>query len=188
MAYDLVVIGGSKGGMRALQVVLGTLPAGFPVPVAVALHREKGSGDELVTLVQKSTPLIVAEPEDKEPIVPGRVYLAPPDYHLLVDGSHFALSIDELVEYARPSIDVLFESAAEVYRERLIGVILTGGNQDGACGLAAISASGGPTVVQDPATAEAPSMPAAAIAAVPGAAILPPEAIGTFLAEWCGGK
>ncbi len=185
MSYGMVVIGGSKGGMRALQVVLGTLPAGFPLPVAVALHREKGSGEELAVLLQKTTPLVVVEPDDKETILPGRIYLAPPDYHLLVDGSHFALSIDELVEYARPSLDVLFESAVEVFREKLIGVILTGENQDGARGLAAVKARGGLTVVQDPATAEAPSMPAAAIAAVPGATILSPEAIGPFLAEQC---
>lgn len=183
MAYELVVIGASKGGTRALQVVCEALPAGFPLPVAVVVHRDKGSGEELAALLQKATSLVVAEPDDKEAIQPGRVYLAPPNYHLLVEGSHFALSVDEVVEYARPSIDVLFESAAEVYRDRLIGVILTGENEDGARGLAAITARGGLAVAQDPATAEAPSMPAAAIAAVPGAAILSPEAIGPFLVE-----
>ncbi len=157
MGYELVVIGASKGGMRALQVVLGALPAGFPTPVAVALHREKGSGEGLAALLRKSTPLVVTEPEDKEAIRPGHIYLAPPDYHLLVEGTYFALSIDELVEYARPSVNVLFESAAEACRKGLIGVILTGENQDGARGLVAVKAYGGLAAAQDPTTSEAPS-------------------------------
>jgi two-component system chemotaxis response regulator CheB len=126
----------------------------------------------------------VVEVEDKDLIAPGRVYLAPPDYHLLVEPGSFALSVDERVQYARPSIDVLFESAADAYGERVIGVVLTGANADGAAGLARIAKRGGAAIVQDPETAEAREMPAAALAAAP-ATVLPLESIGPHIAELC---
>jgi two-component system chemotaxis response regulator CheB len=125
----------------------------------------------------------VVEPEDKEPVEHGRVYLAPAGYHLLVDGGAFALSTDEPVAYARPSIDVLFESAADVYGERVIGVVLTGSNDDGARGLARIKERGGVAVVQEPATAERPEMPEAAIAAAQPEAVLPLDEIAPFVAR-----
>jgi len=198
---QIVVIGASLGGLHALQTVLATLPAGFPLPVAIVQHREKDTDDTLRTLLQGCCSLPVIEPEDKEPILPGHVYLAPPDYHLLIDcglrsadfgilrnpqseiGNHFALSTEAPVNYARPSVDVLFESAADAYHEQAIGVILTGANQDGAAGLAKIKQRGGLAIVQDPQTAEAPTMPEAAIAAVTVDLILPLEEIGAFLAR-----
>ena len=159
---EIVVVGTSLGGLAALKLVLGGLPAGFPLPVAVVQHR---SAEEslLAALLQGHCALPVAEANDKDRIIAGRVYLAPADYHLLVDVGHFALSTDARVCYARPSIDVLFESAADVYRDRVIGVILTGASSDGALGAARIKKLGGRVVAQDPATAESPVMPRAAI-------------------------
>lgn len=188
MAYELIVIGVSLGGLTALRKVLGALPKDFPIAVAVVKHRQCDADDTLVDLLQNITVLPVAEAEDKDPVRPGHIYLAPPDYHLLVEKGHFALSTEAPVWYARPSIDVLFESAADAYRKRVVGVILTGNNQDGAQGLAAIQRKGGLTVVQDPQTAEARAMPEAAIAAVVVDKILPLEEIGPFLAEVCGVK
>lgn len=183
--YEIIVTGASLGGLHALKTVLGALPEAFPLPLVVVQHREKSSDDTLSVILRKATTLPVLEVEDKQDVLPGRVYLAPPDYHLLVEGGHFALSTDAPVWYARPSIDVLFESAADVYAERVIGVILTGANQDGAQGLAAIKRRGGLAVVQDPATAESRAMPAAAIAAVAVDAILPLGEIGPFLSTTC---
>lgn len=184
--YDIVVIGASQGGLRAIQALLGGLPPDFPLPVAVVLHRGKDSGEGPATNLQQHTPLRVEEPDDKQVIEPGRIYLAPANYHLLVEHGHFALSVDAPDEYARPSVNLLFESAADAYRERVIGVILTGTNQDGAQGLAAIGRRGGLAVVQDPATAEAAGMPRAALAAADHATVLPLEEIGPFLAERVG--
>lgn len=188
MAFELIVIGVSLGGLTAVKQVLEALPKGFPVAVAVVQHRRQDAGETLVNLLQDLTSLPLAEPDDKDAIRPGYVYLAPSDYHLLVEKGHFALSTDAPVWHARPSIDVLFESAADVYRERLIGVVLTGNSQDGAQGLAAVKRKGGLTVVQDPQTAEAAAMPEAAIAAVEVDKVLPLEAIGPFLADVCGPK
>ncbi|MBI2876293.1 MAG: chemotaxis protein CheB, partial [Candidatus Tectomicrobia bacterium] len=154
-------------------------------PVAVAQHRQKGSDDTLAMLLQRFTVLSVGEAEDKEAILPGHIYLAPPDYHLLVEEGHFSLSTEAPVWYARPSIDLLFESAADAYAERVIGVILTGASPDGARGLARIKERGGLAIVQDPATAESRIMPEAAIAATEIDQILPLEAIGPFLAGLC---
>ncbi len=120
--------------------------------------------------------------DDKEPLVAGRVYVAPSDYHVIVEEGHLALSTEEFVQFARPSIDVLFESAADTYGERVVGVLLTGLNEDGAAGLARISDAGGVTVVEDPATAERAEMPAAAIARGAAQHVLPLEEIGPFLA------
>ena len=182
MAFELIVIGASLGGLQALETLLAGLPQAFPLPVVVVQHRHKDSSD-LVALLQKYSLLPVSEVEDKQEIRPGRVYLAPADYHLLIEAGHFALSLEAPVEYARPSIDVLFESAAEAYTERVIGVILTGASQDGARGLAKIKASGGLTVVQSPATAEGPAMPTAAIAATQVDRVLPLSEIALFLTQ-----
>ncbi len=185
MASGIVVVGASLGGLRSLKTLLGGLAADFQAPVAIVQHRHAGSDDGLSGLLQKHTALPVAEVEDKQAIVPGRVYLAPADYHLLVDEASFALSTDAVVCHSRPSVDVLFESAANACGARVIGVILSGANRDGADGLAAIKRRGGVAVVQDPATAESGTMPQAAIAAAEVDRILPLEEIAPFLAGAC---
>jgi two-component system chemotaxis response regulator CheB len=162
----MMVIGTSLGGLQALQILLPGLPKGFPLPVAIAQHRHKDSDDSLCVFLQQYCALPVSEAEDKEAIVPGRVYLAPPDYHLLLEGGHLALSTEAPVCHARPSIDVLFESAADAYAHRAIGVILTGASHDGSQGLLSLQSQGGLAIVQEPTTAQSPTMPKAAIAAL----------------------
>jgi two-component system chemotaxis response regulator CheB len=183
MSFEIAVIGASLGGLRALGQLLSGLPDNFPLPVAIVQHRVVESGGGLCAALQKHCRLIVKEAHDKEPIAPGRVYLAPSDYHLLVDRWRFALSTEAPVLHARPSIDVLFESAAYAYRERVVGVLLTGASHDGAQGLARIKERGGRTIVQDPSTAESSVMPLAAIAAARVDHILPPAAIAAFLID-----
>jgi two-component system chemotaxis response regulator CheB len=182
MNYELVVIGASWGGLRAVKDVLDGLGNAATAPIVVAQHRAPGAGQRLPQLLQRHTELTVREAEDKDTLTPGSVYLAPPDYHTLIeaDGT-IALSTEGLVRHARPSIDVLFRSAAEAYRERCVGVVLTGANDDGAEGLARIKELGGVAVVQDPRTAERREMPAAAIGATHADIVLPLEDIGAFL-------
>lgn len=163
MAFEIVVVGASTGGLSALQVLLSGLPAEFSLPMVVVQHREKGMETGLCEFLARSSRLPVTEPEDKEILLPGRAYLAPRDYHLLVESGTFALSTEAPVGFARPSIDVLFESAADQYQERAIGVILTGANHDGARGLAKIKKQGGLALVEDPVTAACREMPDAAI-------------------------
>jgi two-component system chemotaxis response regulator CheB len=183
----LVTVGSSWGGLDALRQILGALPADFPAPVAVAQHRAPESHRTAFRdLLGAVTRLQVCEADDKEELRPGTVYLAPPDYHLLVDDGFLALSVDERVQHARPSIDVLFRSAAESFRERCVGVVLTGANADGAAGLARIAELGGRAIVQDPSDAARTEMPRAALAAVPSAEVLPAARIGSRLVELCG--
>jgi two-component system chemotaxis response regulator CheB len=165
-SFKIVVVGTSMGGLHALQVLLPALPKSFRVPVAIAQHRHKDSDERLSVFLQRYCALPLIEPEDKDEIVPGRVYLAPPDYHLLVEVGHFALSTEAPVKQARPSIDVLFDSAADAYGENAIGVILTGASNDGSQGIVRIKERGGLAIVQEPKTAESPTMPKAAIAAL----------------------
>jgi two-component system chemotaxis response regulator CheB len=161
---DAVVIGTSAGGVEALSAVLPAIPASFRGAVLVVLHLPRERPSLLVELFRPKCALAVREAEDKEPVEPGTIYFAPPDYHLLVDeGPALALSTDEPVNFSRPSIDVLFESAADVFGPRLLGMILTGASQDGAAGLAAVQRQGGITCVQDPATAHSPLMIEAAM-------------------------
>jgi two-component system chemotaxis response regulator CheB len=184
--YDLVVVGTSWGGLQAVGRLLSDLPPDFEPPIAIAQHRHPDSQHGTLQLLhQRQTARPVLEAEDKLVIEPGRVYVAPPDYHLLVERGRFALSIDDRVRYSRPSIDVLFESAADVYRDRLIGIILTGANDDGARGLARIKEVGGVALIQDPSSAMKRAMPEAAIAATPADAILPLEEIGAYIHELC---
>jgi two-component system chemotaxis response regulator CheB len=185
VAFEIVCIGASYGGLSALQVLLPGLAEDFPLPVVVVQHRKKDADDGLCEFLRKRSPLPLTEPNDKEKVEPGRVYLAPRDYHLLIEKSIFALSTDAPVGHARPSIDVLFESAAEVYKERAVGVILTGANRDGARGLARIKSFGGFTVVQDPASAESRAMPEAAVAATAVDRILPLQEMAHFLNGLC---
>jgi two-component system chemotaxis response regulator CheB len=184
--FELIVIGCSLGGMRALELVLGALPATFPVPLAVVQHRHKASNEGLPTFLRRSAKLKVVDVDDKLWIKPGTVYLAPADYHLLVERGMFSLSVDDRVAYSRPSVDVLFESAADAYADKVVGVVLTGSNSDGARGVKRIKKRDGFVVAQDPKTAEAPEMPQAAIDAARVDRILPLERIGPFLVELCG--
>lgn len=185
MAFEIVVIGTSMGGLSALQAVLGGLTQDFPVAIAIVQHRHKESGVMLSQVLQREILLPLKEAEDKDLLHPGQIYLAPSDYHLLVEPGYLSLSTDEPVSFARPSIDVLFESAADIYGERTIGIILTGANHDGAQGLARIKAAGGQTIVQDPASAENKTMPEAAMAATPIDRILPLREIAPYLMHLC---
>ncbi len=170
--YDVVVMGASWGGMRALSRVLSGLPGDFPLPIAVAQHRDADAEDDLLPrLLERHTSLHVADADDKDRLEPGRVLLAPPGYHMLVEDGSVSLSLDEPVQFSRPSIDVLFESASMEYGERTIGVVLTGANSDGACGLGTIKRRGGYTIVQDPSSAERTEMPEAALAVGPNAVV-----------------
>jgi two-component system, chemotaxis family, protein-glutamate methylesterase/glutaminase len=164
--------------------------AGFPndidLPIVVAQHRHRDSLEETLSgLLSSHIGRPVVDVDDKLPIERGRVYLAPPDYHLLVERGWFALSVDERVQFARPSIDVLFQSAAYAYGAGVIGIVLTGSNEDGAAGLARIKERGGVAVVQDPAGAARRAMPDAAIAATAADAVLPLEEIGPFIYGLC---
>ena len=188
MAYKLVVIGASLGGLHAIAALLGGLPASFPLPVAIVQHRHRESEASLEAVLQRATQLPVCEIEDKQAIRPGTACLAPADYHLMVESGAFALSTDAPVLYARPSIDVLFESAADVYGHQVIGIVLTGASTDGAAGLAAIKAAGGLTVVQEPATAECAVMPTAALERVNADYVLTVPAIVTLLRQLGAGN
>jgi two-component system chemotaxis response regulator CheB len=185
MSCELIVIGASWGGLDALRRLLANLPEELDVPIAIAQHRGPGSLERgLETILQRGIARRVREVDDKDPIERSRIYVAPPDYHLLVERGSFALSTDERVQFARPSIDVLFESAADAYGENVIGVILTGANADGAAGLRRIAERGGTAIVQDPETAERRVMPDAAIASV-AAVVLPLEEIAPYIATRC---
>jgi len=171
VAYSIVVVGTSWGGLNALRELVGALPADFRIPMVLVQHRHRQSDHLLSTFLQERTQLAVAEVEDKMPIEPGTLFVAPADYHLLVDRGFFTLSTDPPVRYSRPSIDVTFYSAADAYASATIGVILTGANSDGSRGLRRIFDRGGVALVQEPTTAESPTMPSAAIRCVPGAQV-----------------
>jgi two-component system, chemotaxis family, protein-glutamate methylesterase/glutaminase len=163
-AYEAVVIGASAGGVEAVATLLAALPSSFSAAVAVVIHVPPSNDNLLVRVLQPRCVLQLREAGDKEPMSPGTVYVAPPGYHLLVEPARtFALSLDEPVHYSRPSLDVLFESAAHAYRDRLLGIVLTGANADGAEGLRIVRELGGTAWVQDPRTAYAQAMPSAAI-------------------------
>jgi two-component system chemotaxis response regulator CheB len=183
-SVEAIVIGGSTGSLQALSVLLPLLPAACKVPIVIVLHLPPTSPSQLVEVLASRTVLPVKEVEDKDPVVAGFIYVAPPSYHLLVErGRTFALSADELLHFSRPAIDVLFESAAEAYGPGLLGVVLSGANEDGARGLSAIERLGGLAVVQSPETAAAPTMPAAAIALTRARYILPLDPLASLLAR-----
>nr|WP_290221232.1 chemotaxis protein CheB [Trichocoleus desertorum] len=184
--FELVVVGTSLGGLSALEILLKGLPSNFPAAVAIVQHRHKDSNIGLSEFLQSCSLLPLQDAADKAAIVPGHVYLAPADYHLLVESAGwFALSTDMPVSYARPSIDVLFESAADAYGHHTIGIILTGSGGDGSQGLARIKARGGLAIVQDPQTAESQMMPKAAIATTAVDWILPLADIAPRLIHLC---
>jgi two-component system chemotaxis response regulator CheB len=180
----MVVIGSSWGGLQALETILRALPKDYRPSVAIAQHRSPDSGSgALSAMLGRYTDLPVCEAGDKDPIEPGRVYIAPADYHLYVEEGAFALDVDDAVQYSRPSVDVLFDSAADVYGERLAAVILTGANEDGAYGITRVKRRGGLTIAQDPSTAVKREMPAAAIATGAVDRVLPVDEIGPELAR-----
>jgi two-component system chemotaxis response regulator CheB len=184
---ELVAIGASWGGLDAVERVLAALPGDFGAAVVITQHRRADSdGGRLTQLLDARCKLDVCEAEDKQALDPGRVLVAPADYHLFVEPGSVALSLDSEVHYSRPSIDVLLGSAADAYGPRAAGVVLTGANADGAEGLARIASRGGVAIVQDPETAARREMPAAALAATPGAHVAALEQIGPLLTELAG--
>ncbi|MDR3601726.1 MAG: chemotaxis protein CheB [Desulfosporosinus sp.] len=189
MGYRAIVIGSSTGGMEALRIILEVLPKDFPVPILVAQHISSHSDNYLAKFLDNVCKVSVKEAEEKEKASPGQVYLAPPNYHLLVEQDGLiSLSVEARVSYARPSIDVLFESAAEAYNRDLIGIVLTGANSDGSRGLKKIKECHGLTIVQDPNTALAEAMPRAAIGATKVDYITPLTEIGQLLNKIIKGK
>jgi two-component system chemotaxis response regulator CheB len=179
---DAVVIGASAGGVEALSEILPALPASLRPALLIVLHLPRERPSLLVEIFASRCALPVREADDKEPVEPGTVYFAPPDYHMLVEKSRqIALSTDEPVHYSRPSIDVLFESAADVYADRLLGIILTGANADGAAGLHAVHRAGGVTVVQRPDSARVPLMVVSALQRNPADFVLSLPEIAALL-------
>jgi two-component system, chemotaxis family, protein-glutamate methylesterase/glutaminase len=167
MKYEAIVIGVSSGGMNAMKVMFSLLPKDFNIPIIIVQHIGAFSDNQLIKILNDKSNLFIKEADEKERVENGKVYIAPPNYHLMIERDKtFSLTVDERVNYARPSIDVLFESAAEAYRNKLIGVILTGSNSDGTAGLKKINEYEGLTIAQDPKTAESAYMPASAIAAI----------------------
>jgi two-component system chemotaxis response regulator CheB len=179
---DAVVIGASAGGIEALTVLLPALAPRLMPPVFIVLHLPRDKPSVLAEIFAPKCAVPVREAEDKEAVAPGTIYFAPNNYHLLVDqGPQLSLSADDPVHHSRPSIDVLFESAAEIYGSRLLGIILSGANEDGACGLAAIHDAGGVTIVQSPETARAPNMALSALKLRPADQVPPLDEIAQIL-------
>ncbi len=180
--YKVIIIGASTGGLKAIQPILKALPTEFALSVIVVMHRHKDTGAYLERSLDNDCKMHVKQADEKEKIKAGVVYVAPPNYHLLIeDDGTFSMSVEGAVNYARPSVDVVFESAAEVYGKGLIGVILTGANKDGSLGLKRIKEAGGLAIVQTPETSVAVDMPRAAIAAVNPDYVLPLDEIGPLL-------
>ncbi len=183
MPYSVVALGTSWGGLSAMTKLLSELPEAFSIPIVVVQHRGKDSDMLLVRLLQDSTELKVCEIEDKDVLCAGTVHIAPADYHVLIEPGYLSLTIEEPVRFSRPSIDVMFTSAADTYGSATIGVVLTGANEDGAAGLGRIVRAGGRGLIQDPKTAEIPIMPAAAIKAVPTAEVVALDKISRRLIQ-----
>ncbi|HEY4185927.1 MAG TPA: chemotaxis protein CheB [Polyangia bacterium] len=186
MIPRIVAVGASLGGLDATQLLLAALPASFPCPLVIVQHRLPEVDGRLVELLNARSAMPVVEPDDKETIEPGHVYVAPPNYHLIVEAGFFSLSVDAPVLFARPSIDVLFESMADSYGAHGVAVMLTGSNDDGAVGARAVKGAGGRVVVQNPETAKAPAAPRAVLAAITPDAVLPLEWIAGHLKMMCG--
>ncbi len=187
MKYEAIVIGVSSGGMITLNTILRHLPSDFALSIIIVQHQHPESDDFIAKFLDDRCSLTVKQADEKESILPGVIYIAPPNYHLLVEEDKtLSLSTNKRVHYARPSIDILFESAADVFGEKLVGIILTGANEDGSHGIRKIKESGGLTIVQDPDTAEVDTMPKAAIASTKIDYILPLEKIGPFICTLYG--
>lgn len=189
MPCKAIVIGSSAGGLQALKTIISGLSARFDTPVIVTQHLSSSSDNYLVYFLNQFTHLTVKEADEKETISHGHVYIAPPNFHLLIEEDFtLSLNVEEKVNFARPSIDVLFETAAEAYKNQLIGIILTGANHDGAKGIARIKQKGGYTIAQNPDTAESAAMPRAAINTGFIDQILNLEEIPVLLNEMCKSK
>jgi two-component system chemotaxis response regulator CheB len=187
-APAVVVIGGSAGALEVLRTIVRELPQPLYCPVVIVIHLPSHSSG-LAELLGADTSLTVKQAEDKEPMVPGTVYIAPPSYHLLIESQRsFALSVDPPVHFSRPSIDVLFETARDVYGASLIGILLSGASEDGAAGLQEIHAAGGTTIVQSPQSAEVAIMPAAALALFEPTYIWSPNDIASGLMKLLSGR
>lgn len=184
MSYQAIVIGGSTGGYNALASVIGSLPVDFPLPILVVLHLHANDSEGYAEHLSRETQLTVLEPCDKQVMLPGCIYTAPANYHMLLerDGS-IVLSVDEKVNWSRPSIDVLFESAARALQQQVIAILLSGANRDGTQGMVAVHQAGGFTIAQDPTNAESPVMPQAAISINAVNEVLDTESIGKRLTE-----
>ncbi|MBA1380755.1 chemotaxis protein CheB [Pseudomonas brassicacearum subsp. neoaurantiaca] len=180
---EAIVVGASAGGVEALLNVFSPLRQGFGVPILVVLHLPDERHSQLAQVFRHRLAIPVEEARDKQDIVPGTLYVATPGYHLSIEADRsLSLSLEEPVHHSRPSIDVLFESAADVYGRHLLAVVLTGANSDGARGLAKVKALGGITIVQDPEEAQVPTMPEAALTLHEPDHILTLQGIGQLLA------
>jgi len=182
--FDIIIIGGSAGSMPVLVDILQAIPNGFRMPVVIVLHRLKNVGSDLGKLLaEEATTKKVIEPDDKQPVL-NQIYLAPQNYHLLAEEDRtFSLDYSELVYFSRPSIDVSFGSFSKIYSNRTIGILLSGANKDGAEGLKKIKEVGGMAIVQQPSTAQYPTMPQAAINLIPDCNVYTPEEIVQFLTK-----
>jgi two-component system, chemotaxis family, protein-glutamate methylesterase/glutaminase len=179
---EVLIFGGSAGSLTVLFALLPSLKPDFPFSIILVLHRKNSVDSSLSELFGVKTPIPVREVEDKDPLLPGIIYIAPADYHLLIEKNHtFSLDYSEKVNFSRPSIDVTFESAAEIYGPRLVAIILSGANEDGSKGLAAVKAAGGVIIAQQPSSAQMPMMPQSAIAYNKIDQILTPEEISTYI-------
>ncbi len=183
--YDIILIGGSAGSIPLCTALLKSLKKERAIPVVVIIHRMRNVDSELEKLLARESGLKkIIEPEDKQPLSEGKVYLAPQNYHLLFEEDRsFSLDYSDAVHYSRPSIDVSFESAAQVFGKKILAILLSGANADGAKGIAVLSSIGADCWIQDPATAESATMPAAAIAAAKGVSILPVEKMQERISE-----
>lgn len=187
--FDAIVIGVSAGGLAALELILPQLDALFPIPIYIVQHISPDSDNYMALHFDRRCRMDVKEAEDKEVPRPATVYFAPPNYHLMIEYDRtLSLSIEPRVNFSRPSVDVLFETAAEAYTDKLLGIILTGANNDGAVGLAKVKRFGGYAIVQSPDTAEADAMPSAAIDATEVDQVLPLDEIGSFIKSLVTGE
>ena len=184
--FDIIIIGGSAGSIEVIIYLLKSLPKTFLTPVVLVIHRIKNTTSNLAEILTKKTDMKkIIEPEDKEPIKPGRIYLAPQNYHLLVEEDHtFSLDYSEQVNFSRPSIDTSFENFADIYSKRTLAILLSGANKDGSVGLTAVIEKGGMAVVQSPKTARYPAMPNAAIELNNSVLILNPEQILHYILQY----
>ena len=184
--FDIIIIGGSAGSIEVIIYLLKSLPKTFLTPVVLVIHRIKNTTSNLAEILTKKTDMKkIIEPEDKEPIKPGRIYLAPQNYHLLVEEDHtFSLDYSEQVNFSRPSIDTSFENFADIYSKRTLAILLSGANKDGSVGLTAVIEKGGMAVVQSPKTARYPTMPNAAIELNNSVLILNPEQILHYILQY----
>lgn len=179
---NMIVVGGSWGGFQASLQIFKELPVDFKIPIILILHRSKESNSDLHTIFNKKIVLNVKEVEEKQPIRGGFIYLAPPNYHVLIEKEQtFSLDDSELENYSRPSIDVTFYNAVDVYGPQTLGILLSGASKDGSLGLRYIMEKGGTTIVQNPSEAEAKTMPQAAIDIIPNCQILRVKEIKDYL-------